>query len=145
MPNPYISLALGLFLPGFYYSSLLRSVGEYDDPSGILLIWGVLLSFIEIVITLLMYHFLLNKNKKKLSKEEFADENQILNAQDIVAWYKKGHPILSDFNLKLYKGKTASLVSSNGAGKSTFIKCVTGFSVSFSGAISMNAKIGIVP
>lgn len=75
MPSPYVSLALGLFLPGFYYSSLLRSVAEYDDPSGILLIWGILLSFIEIVVTLLTYHFLLNKNKKKLSHENFADDS----------------------------------------------------------------------
>lgn len=74
-PNSYIALVLGLFLPGFYYSSLLRSNGEYEEVPGLLLLWGILLSLVEIVATLLAYHFLLNKNKKKLSVENFQDES----------------------------------------------------------------------
>lgn len=57
---------LSFFLPGFYYVTILRKYGFWEDVSLLHLLWGAIVSLCEIVITMLVYHVLMNKNRRKL-------------------------------------------------------------------------------
>lgn len=73
------------------------------------------------------------------------DETLLLQARDIKAYYKKNVVVLENFNIDIERNNTTCLVGVNGSGKSTFLKCLIGSEVHFTGDILMNAKIGIVP
>lgn len=44
----------------------------------------------------------------------------------LCAWYTQGKPVLSDFSIELRKNEVIGLIGLNGAGKTTFIKTLSG-------------------
>ena len=61
----------------------------------------------------------------------------ILECTDLCKSYKKGYPILKDFNYSLSGGKIVGLLGPNGCGKSTLMKLVCGILVPDSGSIKI--------
>ena len=53
-------------------------------------------------------------------------ENIILDCKSLYKSYKKGIPVLENFNLTLSSGKIVGLLGPNGCGKSTLIKLICG-------------------
>lgn len=68
-----------------------------------------------------------------------------MKATNIQAFYSKKQLVLHDFNMKIFRNQTTCLIGINGCGKSTFLKCLVGSEVSYTGNIQLQAKIGIVP
>ena len=61
----------------------------------------------------------------------------ILECRNISKSYKKGSPVLSNFNLSIPQGKIIGLLGPNGCGKTTLIKLVAGLLQPDSGEISV--------
>ena len=65
----------------------------------------------------------------------------ILECKNLTKSYKKGIPVLADFNLEIPAGRIVGLLGPNGCGKSTLIKLIAGLLQPNSGEI----KIGDYP
>ena len=63
----------------------------------------------------------------------------LLELQNISKSYS-GNVVLKDINLKIYKGKVHALMGENGAGKSTFIKVITGVHQPDSGTMLLEGE-----
>lgn len=50
----------------------------------------------------------------------------LMEIQNLNAWYDKGRPVLSGLSLELGEHETVGLIGLNGAGKTTFIKTLSG-------------------
>ena len=50
----------------------------------------------------------------------------LLEIRNLNAWYGKGRPVLSGLSLELGEHETIGLIGVNGAGKTTFIKTLSG-------------------
>ena len=50
----------------------------------------------------------------------------ILELQNLSAWYREGKNVLSDFSLQLRPHEVVGLIGLNGAGKTTFLKTLSG-------------------
>ncbi|MBE7064416.1 MAG: ABC transporter ATP-binding protein [Ruminococcaceae bacterium] len=61
----------------------------------------------------------------------------ILECRDLNKSYKKGTPVLSDFNIDIPAGRIIGLLGPNGCGKSTLIKLVAGLLQPDSGSITI--------
>jgi ABC-2 type transport system ATP-binding protein len=59
----------------------------------------------------------------------------ILECKNLTKSYKKNHPVLDNLNLTIPSGKIIGLLGSNGCGKSTLIKLVSGLLQADSGEI----------
>lgn len=55
----------------------------------------------------------------------------LLSVAQLDAWYTPSHPVLSDFSLNLSDHEVVGLIGLNGAGKTTFIKVLSGLLTSF--------------
>ncbi len=64
-------------------------------------------------------------------------ENIILDCKDLCKSYKRGVPVLENFNLRLSSGKIIGLLGPNGCGKSTLIKLICGLLSPDSGEIEI--------
>lgn len=53
-------------------------------------------------------------------------DGNILELQNLSAWYSEGHDVLSDFSLQLRSNEVVGLIGLNGAGKTTFLKTLSG-------------------
>ena len=53
-------------------------------------------------------------------------DGSILELQNLSAWYTKEHNVLSDFSLQLRSNEVVGLIGLNGAGKTTFLKTLSG-------------------
>jgi len=54
------------------------------------------------------------------------DGSKLLVLKNLCAWYTPQKPILSDFSIELGKNEIVGLIGLNGAGKTTFIKTLSG-------------------
>lgn len=52
--------------------------------------------------------------------------SKILEINGLKAWYNQDNKILKDFSLNLYENEVVGLIGLNGAGKTTFLKVLTG-------------------
>lgn len=59
----------------------------------------------------------------------------ILECRDLTKAYKKGYPVLKDFNIEIPAGRIVGLLGPNGCGKSTLIKLISGLLQPNSGKI----------
>ncbi|MBQ7383546.1 MAG: ABC transporter ATP-binding protein [Clostridia bacterium] len=64
----------------------------------------------------------------------------VLNCNNLCKSYKRGYPVLQDFNCSLPKGKIIGLLGPNGCGKSTLMKLVCGILVPDSGEIHIDGE-----
>ena len=55
----------------------------------------------------------------------------ILELQNLCAWYSEGKNVLSDFSLQLRHHEVVGLIGLNGAGKTTFLKTLSGLHEGF--------------
>ena len=55
----------------------------------------------------------------------------ILELQNLRAWYSEGKDVLSGFSLQLRPHEVVGLIGLNGAGKTTFLKTLSGLHESF--------------
>lgn len=53
-------------------------------------------------------------------------QQQLLTVKNLSVWYQPGKPVLSDFSLELKKHEVIGLIGLNGAGKTTFLKTLSG-------------------
>ena len=56
---------------------------------------------------------------------------KLLKIENLRAWYTKGKDILKDYSLELSKNEVVGLIGLNGAGKSTFLKVLSGLLESY--------------
>lgn len=52
--------------------------------------------------------------------------SKLLVLNDLSVWYKRGKPVLDNFSLELGTNEVVGLIGLNGAGKTTFIKALSG-------------------
>lgn len=58
-------------------------------------------------------------------------EIHLLSIENLCAWYSPGHHVLSNFSMELGEHEIVGLVGLNGAGKTTFIKTLSGLLASY--------------
>lgn len=58
-------------------------------------------------------------------------ENALLTVKNLNAWYRRERLVLSDFSLELAEHEVVGLIGLNGAGKTTFLKVLSGLHPSF--------------
>lgn len=58
----------------------------------------------------------------------------LLVLKNLCVWYAPGNPVLSDFSIELGTNEVVGLIGLNGAGKTTFIKTLSGLIESFRAA-----------
>lgn len=58
-------------------------------------------------------------------------EKNLLTIQGLSAWYHKERNVLSDFSIELKQNEVVGLIGLNGAGKTTFIKTLSGLHETF--------------
>ena len=66
------------------------------------------------------------RNPFKLDIDEAADSDNILDFKNYKFRYKKGDRIFEADDVKIAKGEITALIGHNGAGKTTFLKCLCG-------------------
>ena len=54
------------------------------------------------------------------------NKTKLLEINSLKAWYNSDKKILKDFSLELYENEVVGLIGLNGAGKTTFLKVLTG-------------------
>ena len=64
----------------------------------------------------------------------------VLECKNLRKSYKKGKPVLDDFNLTISAGKIVGLLGPNGCGKSTLMKLISGLLTADSGEILVAGK-----
>ncbi len=69
--------------------------------------------------------------KEKEEKETGKMGGALLTVQNLSAWYTDGNMILSDFSFELAEHEAAGLIGLNGAGKTTFLKVLSGLLPTF--------------
>lgn len=80
------------------------------------------------------------------NKMEVKMESIVLKCENISKKYN-GHTILDNINLSVMKGEIIAFVGSNGCGKSTLIRILSGLTKPSGGSIrtSLNTKLGLIP
>jgi len=73
-------------------------------------------------------------------EEVKSNQEVILECKNLSFRYVSDRPILTDINLKVYKGEMLAIVGKNGAGKSTLSKLIVGFEKQDEGQILINNK-----
>ncbi len=64
-------------------------------------------------------------------KDSAMGNGKLLVLKDLNVWYTKGKPVLEKFSMELGKNEVVGLIGLNGAGKTTFIKTLSGLLDSF--------------
>lgn len=59
------------------------------------------------------------------------DNGRLLVLKNLNVWYTKGRPVLEKFSMELGRNEVVGLIGLNGAGKTTFIKTLSGLIDSF--------------
>lgn len=72
------------------------------------------------------------------------DRNVIMSAKGICFGYKKGIDVISNLDLKVYKGKINAVIGPNSSGKSTLLKCLSGVYKCYRGKIKKNATVSML-
>lgn len=62
---------------------------------------------------------------------------ELLVLKDLNVWYTKGKPVLEQFSIELGRNEVVGLIGLNGAGKTTFIKTLSGLLDSFQVEIAL--------
>ena len=62
-----------------------------------------------------------------------------LKVKNLIKSYADNQPVLKKLNFHLQKGELLSFVGESGAGKSTFLKCLSGLEKIDSGEIILNS------
>ncbi len=57
---------------------------------------------------------------------------KLLTIKNLSAWYRREHTVLEDFSIELQEHEVVGLIGLNGAGKTTFIKTLSGLHGTFS-------------
>lgn len=57
---------------------------------------------------------------------------KLLTIKNLSAWYRREHTVLEDFSIELQEHEVVGLIGLNGAGKTTFIKTLSGLHETFS-------------
>lgn len=66
----------------------------------------------------------------------------VLEIQNLNAWYRPGQPVLSGLSIELWEHEAVGLIGLNGAGKTTFLKTLSGLHEQFSsGEIRMYGRM----
>lgn len=58
-------------------------------------------------------------------------DDPLFTVKNLCVWYQPGKPVLSDFSLYLIKHEVVGIIGLNGAGKTTFLKTLSGLHDSF--------------
>lgn len=58
-------------------------------------------------------------------------DEQLLAVEKLCAWYSKDKPVLTDFSVTLKKHEVVGMIGLNGAGKTTFLRTVSGLHEGF--------------
>ena len=67
-------------------------------------------------------------------------KNAGIRAQELVAGYKRGTPILQSASITLAPGRITGIIGENGAGKTTLLRCLCGLTKESRGTISIEDK-----
>ena len=59
------------------------------------------------------------------------DSSKLLVLKNLSVWYTQGKPVLDNFSMELNTNEVVGLIGLNGAGKTTFIKTLSGLLGSF--------------
>ena len=59
------------------------------------------------------------------------ENSKLLVLNDLSVWYTQGNPVLDKFSMELGTNEVVGLIGLNGAGKTTFIKALSGLLDSF--------------
>lgn len=62
---------------------------------------------------------------------DMMDNGELLVLKNLNVWYTKGKPVLEKFSMELKRNEVVGLIGLNGAGKTTFIKTLSGLLDSF--------------
>lgn len=65
-------------------------------------------------------------------QEPYGNDKSLLTVKDLHAWYTREKPVLSDLTVELKEHEVTGLIGLNGAGKTTFIKILSGLHENFS-------------
>ena len=70
-----------------------------------------------------------------------------LNADGVVAGYKRGLPIVQGVSVTVGRGEIVTIIGPNGAGKSTLVKAIAGLVVVEAGSITLGGDdlVGVAP
>lgn len=64
-----------------------------------------------------------------------------LKVENLVKNYNKNEPLIQSLDFTVEKGEIVSFLGESGAGKTTFLKCISGLEKINSGCISLNGKL----
>lgn len=80
-------------------------------------------------------HEILNLEEEQNGDIDDVTFNSSIEFQNVNFSYKKGKPVLKDFNLKINKGEKIAIVGKTGAGKTTIVNLLMGFYDNYEGKI----------
>lgn len=72
------------------------------------------------------------RNKSAEAQEQNGNGRSLLTVENLCAWYNRDKTVLSDFSVELKEHEVTGLIGLNGAGKTTFIKTLSGLHENFS-------------
>lgn len=81
-----------------------------------------------------------NINITPIIKKETNKETIIEVKHGYFRYYREGNDILKDLNIKIYKGEILSILGSNGVGKTTLVKVISGIRKLYSGKVLIDNK-----
>ena len=82
------------------------------------------------------------ENVSKVYKLFKKPAERVVDALHLMPWKKvPEHHALNDVNFKVYQGETVGIIGTNGSGKSTILKIITGVLHQTKGAVNVNGRI----
>lgn len=82
------------------------------------------------------------ENVSKVYKLFSKPADRVIDAMHLMPWKKvPEHHALNDVNFKVYQGETVGIIGTNGSGKSTILKIITGVLHQTKGNVNVNGRI----